>query len=166
MTTMGTVYNIDHVDKFPIDSPTRVYLVDGSKIGSLVYVGIRHEVLAPFSSSTGDVAESDSGSERGAIIEPSSRERLWEVLQPRRNNRRQPKKTPHYRQKNQRRSRKVLPPRRKRLLLPKPSEPLLPGLRFGSGPNNGQIHATLLRELQKVIQRATLLISQIMTNQG
>lgn len=166
MTTMGTVYNSDRLDESPTDNLTRVYLVDGSKIGSLVYVGIRRQVLTPFSLSTGDVAESDSGSKRGVTIESSSLERPWEVLQPRSNNRRQPKKTPQYRQKNQRRSRKVLPPRRKRLLLPKPPESLLPGSRFRSGPNNGQINATLRRELQKVIERATLLISQIMTNQG
>ena len=126
MTTMGTVYDSDRLDESPADNPTRVYLVDGSKIGSLVYVGIRHQV------------ESDSGSERGVIIEPSSRERHLGVQQPRSKNRRQPKKTPHYRQKNQRRSRKVLVPRRKRLL-PKPPESLLPGSRFRSGPNNEQI---------------------------
>ena len=94
MTTMGTVYDSDRLDESPADNPTRVYLIDGSKIGSLVYVGIRHQV------------ESDSGSERGVIIEPSSLERPWEVLRPRSNNRWQPKKTPQYRPKNQRRSKK------------------------------------------------------------
>ena len=183
MTTMGTVYNIDHLDVFPIDNPTRVYLVDGSKIGSLVYVGIRRQVLSPFPLSTGDVAESDSGSKRGVIIEPSSLERPGVVLQPRCKNQRQPKKTPQYRQKNQRRSRKVLPPRRKRLLVlsnseakrrvaePKPPQSLLPGSRFKSGPNNGhlkpvEMNATLLREVQKLLGRVILVISQIITNQG
>ena len=106
MTFIGTVYNMDHLDEFPIDNPTRVYLVDGSKIGSLVYVGIRRQALSPFPLSTGDVAESDSGSKRGVILEPSSLERPGEVLQPRSKNQRQPKKTPQYRQKNQRRSRR------------------------------------------------------------
>ena len=175
MTTTGTVYNIDN--------PTRVYLVDGSKIGSLVYVGIRRQALSPSPLSTGDVAESDSGFKRGVILEPSSLERPREVLQPRSKNQRQPKKTLQYRQKNQRRSRKVLPPRRKRPLVlsnseakrpvaePKPPESLLPGLRFSSGPNNGhlkpvEINATLLREWQKLLERVILVISQIITNQG
>ena len=183
MTFIGTVYNMDHLDEFPIDNPTRVYLVDGSKIGSLVYVGIRRQALSPFPLSTGDVAESDSGSKRGVILEPSSLERPGEVLQPRSKNQRQPKKTPQYRQKNQRRSRMVLPYRRKRPLVlsnseakrpvaaPKPPESLLPGLRFSSGPNNGhlkpvEINATLLRELQKLIGRVIFVISQIITNQG
>ena len=175
MTTMGSVYNIDN--------PTRVYLVDGSKIGSLVYVGIGRQVLSPFPLSSGDVVESDSGSKRGVILEPSSLERAGEVLHPRSKNQRQPKKTPRYRQKNQRRSRKVLPPRRKRPLVlsnseakrlvaePKPPESLLPGSRFSSGPNNGhlkpvEINATLLREWQKLLERVILVISQIITNQG
>ena len=175
MTTTGTVYNIDN--------PTRVYLIDGSKIGSLVYVGVRCQVLSPVPLSSGDVAESDSGSKRGVILEPSSMERPREVLQPRCKNQRQPKKTPQYRQKNQRRSRKVLPPRRKRPLVlsnseakrpvaePKPPESLLPGSRFSSGPNNGhlkpvEINATLLREWQKLLERVILVISQIITNQG
>lgn len=183
MTTMGTVYNVDHLDEFPIDNPTRVYLVDGSKIGSLVYVGIGRQVLSPFPLSSGDVAESDSGSKRGVILEPSFLERPGEVLQPRSKNQRQLKKMPQYRQKNQRRSRKVLPPRRKRPLVlsnseakrpvaePKPPESLLPGSRFSSGPNNGhlkpvEINATLLRELQRLLERVTLVISQIITNQG
>lgn len=183
MTTMGTVYNIDHLDELPIDNPTRVYLIDGSKIGSLVYVGIGRQVLSPFPLSSGDVAESYSGSKRGVILEPSFLERPGEVLQPRSKNQRQPKKTPQYRQKNQRRSRKVLPPRRKRPLVlsngeakrpvaePKPPESLLPGSRFSSGPNNGhlkpvEINATLLRELQRLLERVTLVISQIITNQG